>query len=343
MRRDTPAAAAMPRRRLGADLTVAAIGYGAMGMSEFYGPSDDAASLALLHEAIDAGVTMIDTADIYGRGHNEALIARFLAARRADVAAGRITIATKCGIERPQDAAYARRINNSPPYIRSSCEASLKRLGLERIDLFYVHRVDPEADIAETMGCLHELVREGKIAHVGLCEVSAPTLKKAHGVHPVAALQTEYSLWTRDVEQEILPMARALGVGFVAYSPLGRGFLTGRLTSTDTLAQSDFRRSNPRFQKDNLSHNLRLLETLRAVAARHAATPGQAALAWLLAQDPAIVPIPGTRRSSYLHENIAAVGLRLSEGDLMELNRAMPANEVRGERYGAEGMKGINA
>jgi len=343
MKRQTTSAAGVPSRSLGDDLVVSAIGYGAMGMSEFYGPSDDVASLALLNEVADRGVTMIDTADIYGRGHNEALIGRFLAGRKADVLAGTIRIATKCGIERPQDAAYARRINNSPQYIRSCCDASLARLGVERIDLFYIHRVDPAVDIAETMGCLHALVAQGKIAHVGLCEVCADTLQKAHAVHPVAALQTEYSLWTRDVEEEILPAARALGVGFVAYSPLGRGFLTGKLTSTDSLAQSDFRRSNPRFQQENLRSNMRLLESVQQVATRHEATAGQVALAWLLAQDESIVPIPGTRRSSYLQENLAALDLVLTADDLEQLDRATHADQVHGARYSVEGMKGINA
>lgn len=335
--------AALPSRALGDGLEVAAIGFGAMGMSEFYGPSDDDASLALLHEVVDSGAGFIDTADIYGRGHNETLVGRLLAARRDDLAAGRIRVATKCGIERPADAAYARRINNSPEYIRACCDASLRRLGVERIDLYYLHRVDPSVDIAQTMDCLRGLVQSGKVAHVGLCEVSAATLRRAHGVHPVSALQSEYSLWTRDVEDEVLPAARELGVGLVAYSPLGRGFLTGRLASTDMLDETDFRRHNPRFEPANLQHNLRLLESVRNVAARHGAALGQVALAWLLAQDPRIVPIPGTRRSTYLQENLGAMHLRLSEEDLAELDRAMPAGAVAGPRYSREGMKGINA
>jgi len=339
----TETASGLPTRRLGSGLEVSAIGFGAMGMSEFYGPADDAQSLRTLHAAVDAGVGLIDTADIYGRGHNETLVGRLLDERRDAVAAGTLKVATKCGIDRPADASYARRINNAPDYIRACCEASLRRLGVERIDLYYVHRVDPDADIAETMGALADLAAEGKIAHAGLCEVSARTLEAAHAVHPVAALQTEYSLWTRDVEAEILPTVRRLGVGFVAYSPLGRGFLTGALTDPGMLADGDFRRGNPRFQGENLTHNLSLLETVQTVAEAHGATPAQVALAWLLARDRSIVPIPGTRRTSRLHENLGALGVRLSEADMSALDAAFAPGAPRGERYGAEGMKGINA
>lgn len=296
---DNNAAQALPTRMLGTSLSVSALGFGAMGMSEFYGPSDDIASLTLLHEAAERGVTLIDTADLYGRGHNELLIGELLRARRMLRNAGRLKIATKCGIERPAGGTPQRRINNTPEYIRRCCETSLKRLGVECIDLYYIHRVDPAVPIEDTMGCLSGLVKEGKIAHAGLCEVSSSTLERAHRVHPVAALQTEYSLWSRDVEDEILPMTQALGIGFVAYSPLGRGFLSGRVTQTDTLAEGDFRRANPRFQGENMAHNLILLDTVRDVAARYGAAPGQVALAWLLAQSDNIVPIPGTRRSAY--------------------------------------------
>lgn len=338
---DKTASTPLRQRRLGQELIVSALGYGAMGISEFYGPSDDSASLRLLAEVIDSGVSMIDTADMYGRGHNEVLLGEFLATRRAELAAGHIQIATKCGIDRT-DASYARAINNRPEYIRACCEASLKRLGVERIDLYYIHRVDPDADIAETMGTLADLVEEGKIAHVGLCEVAAPTLAKAHAVYPVTALQTEYSLWTRDVEAEILPKARELGVGLVAYSPLGRGFLTGRITSADDLVEGDFRRSNPRFQGENLAHNLALLKRVHQVGARHGVTPGQVALAWLLAQDAHIVPIPGTRHSKYLQENLAAVDVHLTAEDLAELDEGLPMGITHGARYTAEGMKGVN-
>jgi aryl-alcohol dehydrogenase-like predicted oxidoreductase len=337
-----PTPGQLPTRTLGRELRVAAIGFGAMGMSEFYGPSDDEASLRLLHEALDRGVTMIDTADIYGRGHNETLLGRLLAASSVRAARQPLCIATKCGIDRPVDAAYARRINNRPDYIRSCCEASLRRLGVECIDLYYLHRVDPQADLAATMQCMSDLVREGKIRYVGLCEVSAPTLAKAHALHPITAIQSEYSLWTRDVEEAVLPLTRELGIGLVAYSPLGRGFLTGKVTDTDGLAADDFRRSNPRFAKDNLDHNLERLRALDALAARVGATKSQLALAWLLSRGPSIVPIPGTRRSSYLQENLAAAHLELAPADLQTIDHVMPPGAVRGERYTAEGMKGIN-
>ncbi|MNF69592.1 General stress protein 69 [compost metagenome] len=338
MKNDTNnnATQAMPVRMLGSSLEVSALGFGAMGMSEFYGPSDDIASIRLLHEAADRGVTLIDTADLYGRGHNELLIGEFLRARRTLRSAGGLRIATKCGIERPADGIPSRRINNTPDYIRRCCEASLKRLGVDCIDLYYIHRVDPAVPIEDTMGCLAELVEEGKIAHVGLCEVSASTLERAHRVYPVAALQTEYSLC-------ILPMTQALGIGFVAYSPLGRGFLSGRLTQTDTLAEGDFRRANPRFQGDNMAHNLILLDAVRDVAARYDAALGQVALSWLLAQGNNIVPIPGTRRSAYLAENIGAVLLALAGADLASLSEAMAPHAVHGARYSNEGMLGVNA
>lgn len=336
-------AQALPMRMLGNSLAVSALGFGAMGMSEFYGPSDDIASLTLLHEAAERGVALIDTADLYGRGHNERLIGELLRARHTLRNAGQLKIATKCGIERSVGDTPQRRINNRPEYIRLCCEASLKRLGVECIDLYYIHRVDPAVPIEDTMGCLAGLVEEGKIAHVGLCEVSASTLGRAHRIHPVAALQTEYSLWSRDVEHQILPMTQALGVGFVAYSPLGRGFLSGRVTQTDTLAENDFRRANPRFQGENMARNLILLDTVRNVAARYGAAPGQIALAWLLAQSDNIVPIPGTRRSAYLAENLGAATLTLSSADLALLSEAIAPDAVHGARYSVEGMAGINA
>ncbi|PRC93123.1 aldo/keto reductase [Solimicrobium silvestre] len=337
------AAQALPVRIIGSSLAVSALGFGAMGMSEFYGPSDDIASIKLLHEVAERGVTLIDTADLYGRGHNELLIGEFLRARRTLYNAGGLKIATKCGIERTTGGTPPRRINNSPEYIRSCCEASLKRLDVDCIDLYYIHRVDPAIPIEDTMDCLAGLVQEGKIAQVGLCEVSANTLGRAHRIHPVAALQTEYSLWSREVEDEILPMTQALGIGFIAYSPLGRGFLTGCLTQTDTLAEGDFRRANPRFQGDNMIHNLILLDTMRDMAARYGATPGQVALCWLLAQGDNIVPIPGTRRSAYLAENLGAASLTLASADLALLSETMTPHAVHGARYSSEGMQGINA
>ncbi|ELS24884.1 aldo/keto reductase [Metapseudomonas furukawaii] len=333
----------LPTRTLGDGLRVSALGFGAMGMSEFYGPSDDAASRSLLQEVVERGVTLIDTADMYGQGHNEQLIGDLLKMKPHMHLSGQLKISTKCGIERSGASSSSRRINNTPSYIRASCEGSLKRLGVDRIDLYYIHRVDPEVNIEDTMGCLAELVREGKIAHVGLCEVSAKTLERAHRVHPVAALQTEYSLWSREVEQDILPTANKLGIGFVAYSPLGRGFLTGRLKSRSDLAVGDFRLSNPRFEEQNLSHNLRLLESIQHVAENYGVTRGQVALAWLLAQGPCIVPIPGTRRSSYLQENLGALTVSLSSEDLKFLGEAMTSTEVRGARYGSAGMQGIDA
>lgn len=334
---------ALPVRMLGSSLAVSALGFGAMGMSEFYGPSDDIASLKLLHEATERGVTLFDTADLYGRGHNELLIGEFVRVHRAQRNAGTLKIATKCGIERPAGGAPPRRINNTPEYIRRCCEASLKRLGVDCIDLYYIHRVDPAVPIEDTMGCLADLAREGKIAHAGLCEVSAATLERAHRAHPVAALQTEYSLWSRDVESQILPMAKSLGIGFVAYSPLGRGFLSGRLTQTAPLAEGDFRRANPRFQDENMARNLTLLGAVREVAGRYGAAPGQVALAWLLAQGQNIVPIPGTRHSAYLAENLGAAVLTLSGADLALLGRSMDPGAVHGARYSVEGMQGIDA
>ncbi|MCO6058334.1 aldo/keto reductase [Pseudomonas sp. MOB-449] len=333
----------LPLRTLGGSLSVSAMGFGAMGMSEFYGPSDDDASMVLLREVAERGVTFIDTADMYGHGHNELLIGELLRADPSVRLAGQLKIATKCGIERSSDPLSPRRINNTPSYIRAACEGSLRRLGVDCIDLYYIHRVDPEVNIEDTMGCLAELVKEGKIAHVGLCEVSAKTLERAHHIHPVAALQTEYSLWSREVEQDILPMVKRLGIGFVAYSPLGRGFLTGRMISRSDLAEGDFRRGNPRFEEQNLSHNLGLLKSIQSVAENHGATPGQVALAWLLAQGPYIVPIPGTRRSAYLQENLGALTLNLSPEELKFLNKAMPPSQIRGARYSSSGMQGINA
>lgn len=340
---DSSSQATLPTRSLGGSLSVSAMGFGAMGMSEFYGPSNDDDSRELLREVAERGVTLIDTADMYGHGHNEQLVGELLKAEPYMHSAGQLKVATKCGIERSSAQSSHRRINNTPSYIRRACEDSLRRLGVERIDLYYIHRVDPEINIEDTMGCLSELVQEGKIAHVGLCEVSAKTLERAHRIHPVAALQSEFSLWSREVEQDILPMAKKLGIGFVAYSPLGRGFLTGRVISRSDLAEGDFRRSNPRFEEQNLSHNLGLLKSIQFVAEKHDATPGQVALAWVLAQGSYIVPIPGTRRSAYLQENLGALTLCLKPEELKFLDEAMPSSQVRGARYSSSGMQGINA
>jgi aryl-alcohol dehydrogenase-like predicted oxidoreductase len=308
-----------------------------MGMSEFYGPRDDTESLAVLRRAVELGIDFLDTADMYGPHHNEELIGRFLAESGASV-----KIATKFGIVR-RPGEYARTIDNSADYMRRACEGSLKRLGVERIDLYYVHRIDRERPIEETMEGLAALNREGKIGHIGLCEVSAETLRRAHAVHPVTAVQTEYSLWTRDVEAEILPTCRELGIGFVAYSPLGRGFLTGRFQAGSQFEDGDFRASLPRFAPDNARANAALVDVVRGIAAEKGCTPAQVALAWLLGKGDDIVPIPGTKRIKYLEENAAAASLRLSANESALLEQALSRLPISGERYTAEGMKGVNA
>ncbi|UQZ90670.1 aldo/keto reductase [Deltaproteobacteria bacterium Smac51] len=332
----------MDSRLLGDNFKVSALSYGAMGLSEFYGPAlPEADALAVLGRVVELGATMIDTADMYGRGQNEELIGRFLKSRRAGAETGELNIATKFGLERSVNDSYKRRINNSPEYIRRACEASLKRLGVERIDLYYAHRLDPAADLSETISTLAALVREGKIGHIGLCEVSAATLRAAQAIHPIAAVQSEYSLWTREPESSILPVCRELGVGFVAYSPLGRGFLSGRLKNVEELASNDFRRSNPRFQDDNLKRNLDLLPELEAVARELAATPAQTALAWLLGRDARLAAIPGTRNLTRLEENMGAAGLVLSDEQNSRLEKAFRPESILGERYTPEGMKGL--
>lgn len=331
-------------RSLGDGFLASVISFGAMGMSEFYGtPPNDAASLAVLDRALELGVSMIDTADMYGRGHNERLIAKFITRHPADYASGGIRIATKFGIDRDPDDSYKRSINNSSAYIRKACEGSLQRLGVERIDLYYAHRINSDTDIAETMGTLADLKREGKIAHIGLCEVSAATLECAHTVHPIAALQSEYSLWTREVEDSILPTCRRLGIGFVAYSPLGRGFLTGKYATTEHLEAGDFRLSNPRFQGENLRKNAALLAVVQTVSDKHGCTPAQTALAWLLSRYEHLAAIPGTRSIPRVEENCRAVAITLSEGDIALLDTAFAPEAVHGERYTPEGMKGANA
>jgi len=327
----------MQRRTLGTDLEVSALGLGCMGMSEFYGPQDDVASMQVLDQAIEMGIDFLDTADMYGPYHNEALIGRFLATRRP-----KVRIATKFGIVR-KPGEYRRSIDNSPQYARQCCEASLRRLGVEQIDLYYVHRIDPAHPIEDTMMGLAQLVQEGKIARIGLSEVSAATLRRAHAVHPVAAVQTEYSLWTREVESEVLPTCRELGIGLVAYAPLGRGFLTGRFQRDATFQEGDFRASLPRFQPENITRNRALVDAVTALAARKACTPAQIALAWLLAQGDDIVPIPGTRRLAHLQDNLGALSVHLEPDDVAELHRAFSAIPVAGARYTEEGMKGVNA
>lgn len=327
----------MQRRQLSKNLDVSAMGLGCMGMSEFYGPHDDAVSMQVLHRAMDLGITFLDTADMYGPFHNEELLGRFLKECTVPV-----DIATKFGIVR-KPGEYARTIDNSASYARAACEASLRRLGIDCIDLYYVHRVDKTKPIEEVMLALSELVREGKIRHIGLCEVSAATLRRAHAVHPVAALQTEYSLWTRDVEAQILPACQELGVGFVPYSPLGRGFLTGTIDDSGTFADGDFRANLPRFSGDNARTNQSIVEVVNSLAIQNGCTAAQVALAWLLAKGDNIVPIPGTKRVNYLEENAAACLIELSPAQLNELESSIAGLEVAGERYTEEGMKGLNA
>ncbi len=327
----------MQQRSLSPTLAVSALGLGCMGMSEFYGPRDDIESMAVLNRAADLGVTFFDTADMYGSHHNEELIGRFLAERKPEA-----VIATKFGIVR-KPGEYARTLDNSPAYTKSACEASLRRLGVDRIDLYYVHRIDRSRPIEEVMGALSQLVTEGKIAHIGLCEVSAETLHRAHAVHPVTAVQSEYSLWTRDVEQEILPTCRELGIGFVPYSPLGRGFLTGTDYKNSTFGSDDFRGNLPRFTSKNIETNTAIVKVVTELAHAKNCTPAQIALAWLLAKGDDIVPIPGTKRTRYLNENIAAAQVALSHNEMNNLEDAIAQLPVAGERYTEEGMKGLNA
>lgn len=330
----------IPTRTLGTvddGLQVSALGLGCMGMSEFYGARDDAQSMETLNRALDLGITFLDTADTYGLGHNEELIGRLIAERGRDA----MTIATKFGIQR-EKGAYARDLNNDPAYVRTACEASLRRLGTDRIDLFYIHRVASDRPIEEPMSALAKLVAEGKVRHVGICEVGTETLRRAHAVHPVTALQSEYSLWTRDPEDGPLALCRELGIGFVPYSPLGRGFLTGQMTSADDLDEDDFRRAHPRFTDGNFQSNLSIVGHVKRLAAEKDCTPAQLALAWVLAQGQDIVPIPGTKRLAYLEENARALDVTLTPGDLDQLDRLMPPGIAHGERYTAEGMKGVN-
>ena len=326
----------MERRPLGrTGHQVSAIGLGCMGMSEFYGTRDDATSLQTLATALDQGIDFFDTADTYGFGHNEELVGRFLKDHR-----GKITLATKFGIVR-QEGRYERRIDNSPAYIAEACDASLRRLGIERIDLYYAHRLEPARPIEETVAAMAKLVEAGKVRWLGLSEVSAASLRRAHKIHPITALQTEYSLWSREPETELLKTCRELGISFVAYSPLGRAFLTGTVTSPDMLAPTDFRRSNPRFQADALERNRKLTDALADFAKARHATPAQMALAWLLGKHRHVIPIPGTKRSAYVIQNASAATIRLSAEEIATLDRMFPPEAVAGDRYTPEGMKGL--
>jgi aryl-alcohol dehydrogenase-like predicted oxidoreductase len=317
-------------------LQVSAIGLGCMGMSEFYGPSDEAQSIATLHRAVEIGVTFWDTSDMYGQGHNEELVGRALQGRR-----DKVVLATKFGVVRGADGSF-QGTDGSSDYVRRACDASLRRLGVDHIDLYYQHRVDPKVPIEETVGAMAELVQAGKVRHLGLSETAAGTLRRAVAVHPIAALQTEYSLWTRDLEDEILPTCRELGIGLVAYSPLGRGFLSGAIQSPGDLAANDWRRANPRFQGDNFEKNQRIVERIREIAQEKGCTPAQLALAWVLAQGPDVVPIPGTRSQSRLQENAAAAGIALSAADLERIGEALPRTLVAGQRYPEASMALIN-
>jgi aryl-alcohol dehydrogenase-like predicted oxidoreductase len=316
---------------------VSAQGLGCMGMSEFYGPGDERESLDTIDRALELGVTFLDTADIYGMGKNEELVGKAIRGKREGV-----FLATKFGIVRDPKNPLVRGVNGTPEYIRSSCDASLKRLGVEHIDLYYQHRVDPKTPIEDTVGALANLVRAGKVRHIGLSEASAATIRRAHKVHPIAALQTEYSLWSRDPENEILPATRELGIAFVAYSPLGRGFLTGQIKSPDDFAADDFRRQSPRFQGENFKKNLDLVKRIEEIAAEKKCTAGQLALAWLFAQGEDIIPIPGTRRRKYLDENVGALKVELSAADLRRIDEAAPHGVAAGLRYPEQGMKAVN-
>ncbi|SMB89058.1 aldo/keto reductase [Deinococcus hopiensis] len=318
------------------DLTVSALGLGCMGMSEFYGEADEAESIRVIHRALDRGVNFLDTADMYRVGRNEELVGRAIRDRRDDV-----VLATKFGNVRGPNGERLG-INGRPEYVRQACEASLRRLGVDHIDLYYQHRVDPDTPIEDTVGAMGELVQEGKVRFLGLSEASAATVRRANAVHPIAALQTEYSLWSRDPEAEILPTCRELGVGFVPYSPLGRGFLSGQFRSPDDFAPDDFRRVSPRFQGENFTRNLELVRAVEDMAVGKGCTPSQLALAWLLAQGQDIVPIPGTKRVKYLEDNLGAVEVHLSADDLAQLEAVFPVGAAAGERYPAAAMASLN-
>lgn len=316
----------MKTRTIG-QLTVSALGLGCMGMSEFYGEGDEQESIATIHEFLDAGGTLLDTADMYGPFTNEELVGRAIARRRDDV-----VVATKFGNERRQDGSWVG-INGRPDYVRSACDASLRRLGVDHIDLYYQHRVDKTVPIEDTVGAMAELVQAGKVRHLGLSEASEETIRRAHAVHPITALQTEYSLWEREPETKVFPVLAELGIGFVPYSPLGRGFLTGQIRSVDDFAPDDFRRHSPRFQGGNFTRNLELVDRVKELADRKQCTPGQLALAWLLAQGEHVVPIPGTKKRERLRENLGAVDIDLGVEDLQLLEQMAPAGETAGARY----------
>ena len=327
----------METRRLGAQgLEVSAQGLGCMGMSEFYGPGDEAESIATIHRALELGVTFLDTADMYGPYTNEELVGRAVRGRRNEV-----VLATKFGIMRSAEDPTVRSISGRPEYVRKAAEGSLRRLGTDHIDLYYQHRVDPSVPIEETVGAMGRLVEEGKVRFLGLSEAGAETIHRAHGVHPITALQSEYSLWSRDIEDDIIPAVRELGIGLVAYSPLGRGFLTGKFTSIDDLPEDDFRRHSPRFQGENFQKNLDLVRQIEEIAAAKGCSASQLALAWVHARGDDVVPIPGTKRRTYLEENVAALAVELTADDLARIEEVAPKGVAAGERYPAAAMGSI--